>query len=84
MDCFLGWLGAFAGDIALTFGATGGVYLGGGIVRIFTGYEGDRLTPGNQGELLFVEAGVVETHRSLYGDPLRHAQVVLGEIRARG
>ncbi|MEO7057185.1 MAG: glucokinase [Caldimonas sp.] len=29
---FLGWLGALAGDLALTFGARGGVYVGGGVV----------------------------------------------------
>lgn len=29
---FCAWLGAVAGDLALTFGARGGVYLGGGIV----------------------------------------------------
>ena len=28
---FVAWLGAFAGDVALLFGARGGVYLGGGI-----------------------------------------------------
>jgi glucokinase len=30
---FTGWLGAFAGDLALTLGARGGVYLAGGIIR---------------------------------------------------
>ena len=29
---FSGWLGAVAGDLALTFGARGGVYVGGGVV----------------------------------------------------
>lgn len=29
---FAAWLGAFAGDLALTFGARGGVYMGGGVV----------------------------------------------------
>jgi glucokinase len=29
---FSGWLGAVAGDVALTFGATGGVYIAGGVV----------------------------------------------------
>jgi glucokinase len=28
---FVRWLGAFAGDMALVFGATGGVYIGGGV-----------------------------------------------------
>ena len=28
---FVGWLGRFAGDMALVYGARGGVYLGGGI-----------------------------------------------------
>jgi glucokinase len=31
LDTFVTWLGAFAGDAALMFGARGGVYLGGGI-----------------------------------------------------
>uniref|UniRef100_UPI000475429C glucokinase n=1 Tax=Ideonella sp. B508-1 TaxID=137716 RepID=UPI000475429C len=32
LDLFCGWLGAVAGDLALTLGARGGVYIGGGIV----------------------------------------------------
>jgi glucokinase len=32
VELFLGFLGNVAGNLALTFGATGGVYLGGGIV----------------------------------------------------
>jgi len=32
VQTFLAMLGAFAGNLALTFGATGGVYIGGGIV----------------------------------------------------
>jgi glucokinase len=31
LETFIAWLGAFAGDAALLFGARGGVYLGGGI-----------------------------------------------------
>ena len=31
LHLFVAWLGAFAGDAALLFGARGGVYLGGGI-----------------------------------------------------
>lgn len=31
LDLFVGWLGRFAGDMALAYGARGGVYLGGGI-----------------------------------------------------
>jgi glucokinase len=31
LDVFVAWLGRFAGDMALVFGARGGVYLGGGI-----------------------------------------------------
>ena len=31
LDLFVGWLGRFAGDVALIYGARGGVYLGGGI-----------------------------------------------------
>ena len=31
LDVFITWLGRFAGDAALLFGARGGVYLGGGI-----------------------------------------------------
>ena len=32
IDLFCGFLGGFAGDVALTLGARGGVYIGGGIV----------------------------------------------------
>lgn len=32
IQLFSGWLGAVAGDLALTFGATGGVYIAGGII----------------------------------------------------
>lgn len=35
IDAFCGILGAFAGDVALNFGARGGVYIGGGIVPRF-------------------------------------------------
>jgi glucokinase len=31
LGMFVKWLGRFAGDVALMYGATGGVYLGGGI-----------------------------------------------------
>ena len=31
LDVFVTWLGPFAGDLAVLFGARGGVYLGGGI-----------------------------------------------------
>ena len=33
LDCFFGMLGAFAGDMALTFNARDGIYIGGGIVQ---------------------------------------------------
>lgn len=32
LEIFSGWLGRFAGDVALHFGARGGVYLGGGML----------------------------------------------------
>ncbi len=32
VDCFCGILGTFAGDIAMTLGALGGIYIGGGVV----------------------------------------------------
>lgn len=32
LDCFCGMLGTMASDVALTLGATGGIYVGGGIV----------------------------------------------------
>lgn len=32
LDCFCGMLGTMASDLALTLGATGGIYIGGGIV----------------------------------------------------
>jgi glucokinase len=31
LDVFCGWLGSVAGDLALTLGAVGGIYIGGGI-----------------------------------------------------
>jgi len=38
VDAFCAFLGAVAGDAALTFGARGGVYIGGGIVPRFVDY----------------------------------------------
>jgi glucokinase len=38
IDTFCAFLGAVAGDVALTFGARGGVYIGGGIVPRFVDY----------------------------------------------
>jgi glucokinase len=35
LDTFCGWLGSVAGDLALTIGARGGVFIGGGIVPRF-------------------------------------------------
>ncbi len=32
LDCFCGMLGTFAGNLALTLGATGGIHIGGGVV----------------------------------------------------
>ena len=40
LDLFCGWLGTVAGDLALTLGARGGVYIGGGIVpRLGTAFD---------------------------------------------
>lgn len=38
LELFCGWLGRFAGDLALIFGAQGGVYIAGGIVPPFADY----------------------------------------------
>lgn len=38
LDMFAGFLGSVAGDLALTLGARGGVYIGGGIVPRFLGW----------------------------------------------
>ena len=38
LELFCGFLGAFAGDVVLTFGARGGVYIAGGIVPHFVGF----------------------------------------------
>ena len=38
IDAFCAFLGAVAGDVALTFGARGGVYIGGGIVPRFVDF----------------------------------------------
>ena len=40
IDAFCELLGAFAGDVALTFGARGGVFIGGGIVPRFADHLG--------------------------------------------
>src|SRR5690606_26640086 len=37
IELFCGWLGAVAGDLALTLGARGGIYIGGGIVPGWVG-----------------------------------------------
>jgi glucokinase len=37
LDLFVAWLGRFAGDLALVYGAQGGVYLGGGIAPRIAG-----------------------------------------------
>ncbi|KUZ79110.1 glucokinase [Burkholderia ubonensis] len=40
LDCFCGMLGTFAGNLALTLGATGGIYIGGGVVpRLGAGFD---------------------------------------------
>lgn len=38
LNMFAGWLGSVAGDLVLTLGARGGVYLGGGIVPRWLGW----------------------------------------------
>jgi len=38
IDMFCAFLGSVAGDVALTFGARGGIYIGGGIVPRFVDY----------------------------------------------
>lgn len=40
LDTFCAWLGAVAGDVALLFGARGGVFIGGGIVPRFADHLG--------------------------------------------
>ena len=40
LGMFCGWLGRVAGDLALTLGARGGVYIGGGIVPRLNAYFG--------------------------------------------
>ncbi|SOC85679.1 glucokinase [Ensifer adhaerens] len=54
VEYFVNWLGRFAGDVALTFGAQGGVYLSGGIpARLVTNLEknGFRTAFENKGRL---------------------------------
>jgi len=41
LQLFSGWLGAVAGDLALTLGAAGGVYIAGGIVPQWTATDSD-------------------------------------------
>jgi glucokinase len=38
LSLFCGWLGSFAGDLALLYGATGGVYLAGGFLSQITAF----------------------------------------------
>ncbi|WP_053981840.1 glucokinase [Marinagarivorans algicola] len=38
LETFCSFLGSFAGNLALTYGATGGIYLAGGILPRFTGF----------------------------------------------
>ena len=38
MQTFCSFLGSFAGNLALTYGATGGIYLAGGILPRFTDF----------------------------------------------
>lgn len=38
LDLFCGWLGSVAGDLALTLGAVGGIYVGGGIAPRMTDF----------------------------------------------
>jgi glucokinase len=41
LDCFSGMLGTVAANLAVTLGATGGVYIGGGVVPRLGGYFAD-------------------------------------------
>jgi glucokinase len=41
LDAFCCFLGSVAGDVALTFGARGGVFIGGGVVPRFAGHLGN-------------------------------------------
>jgi len=38
LDLFCGWLGSFAGDLAMLYQATGGIYLAGGFLSRLAGY----------------------------------------------
>ncbi|MGO4702565.1 glucokinase [Dyella sp. 2RAB6] len=38
LDLFCGWLGSFAGDLAMLYQATGGIYLAGGFLSRISGY----------------------------------------------
>nr|WP_279589758.1 glucokinase [Dyella sp. SG562] len=38
LDLFCGWLGSFAGDLAMLYQATGGIYLAGGFLSRIAGY----------------------------------------------
>lgn len=58
---FSAWLGAFAGDLALTFGARGGVYLAGGVVAgLGTAFD----------ESLFQERFLAKGRMRPYLDPI--------------
>ncbi|GGA42880.1 glucokinase [Dyella nitratireducens] len=38
LQLFCGWLGSFAGDLAMLYGATGGIYVAGGFLSRMTGF----------------------------------------------
>ncbi|MBX6323466.1 MAG: glucokinase [Rhodospirillaceae bacterium] len=75
LDRFVVWLGRFAGDAALFFGAKGGVYLGGGIApRIL-----DRLTTG-----AFRQAFEAKGRLSEFLAPIPVYVVLAGDAGLRG
>jgi hypothetical protein len=73
LDLFCGFLGSVAGNLALTLGARGGVYLGGGIVpRLGTGLTNPRSARGSSQGALSAVSGrdSVLDHR-----PHRHPRI---------
>ncbi len=79
LTLFAGWLGAVAGDLALTLGARGGVYLGGGVV----GKMGDAFDVDRFCQRFLAKGRFQEYVRTIPVHAIRHPHAALiGAARA--
>jgi glucokinase len=85
MDCLFAMLGAFAGSLALTLGAHGGVYIAGGIVPASLSlFEHSRFRERFEAKGRYAKwLHGVPTHVIVADEPgLRGAALLLGDLRA--